>query len=293
MKTMKTTEAAYAKVNLHLEITGRRPDGYHEIDTVMQTVSLADRVSVEVTEDGKGEMILTCSRADIPTDGSNIACRVARAFLLAIGKEKDSVRIHIEKCIPVAAGLGGGSADGAAVLRALNRLYEYPLTKEELCNLATPLGADIPFCIVGGCRRATGIGEVFSPATSLPEDTVLVIAMGKMGSNTAAAYRKIDGQSDEKQLRSSETMLGSLEIGADAVAGALFNRFEEVILPENKDASCARRLLRIAGARGALMSGSGAAVFGIFSDRERAENALQMLKEKDFFATLAHPVPEQ
>ena len=292
MEILKTSEAAYAKVNLHLEITGRRPDGYHEIDTVMQTVSLSDTVTVEVTKDEKGEMLLSCTRADIPTDESNIACKVARAFLLAIGKEKDSLRIHIEKVIPVAAGLGGGSADGAAVLRALNRLYGYPLTKEALCNLATPLGADIPFCIMGGCRRATGIGEIFSSATSLREDTILVIAMGKMGSNTARAYGKIDEQSEKKSLISSEKMLKSLEMGADAVAAALYNRFEEVILPENADASAIRRTLRIAGAKGSLMSGSGASVFGIFDDREKAANAVEILCQKDFFATTAHPVSE-
>ena len=292
MEILKTTEAAYAKVNLHLEITERRPDGYHEIDTVMQTVSLCDEVSVEIARDERAEMTLTCSRADIPTDENNIACKVARAFLSAIGREKDSVCIHIEKRIPVAAGLGGGSADGAAVLRALNRLYGYPLTKEALCSLATPLGADIPFCIMGGCRRATGIGEIFSLATSLREDTILVIAMGKMGSNTARAYRKIDEQNGKKSLISSEEMLRSLEMGADAVASALYNRFEEVILPENADASAIRRTLRIAGAKGSLMSGSGASVFGIFDDGEKAKEAVKLLRQKDFFATTAHPIPK-
>ena len=292
MELFKTTESAYAKVNLHLEVLGKRPDGYHEIDTVMQTVSLSDTVTVEIQKDEKGEMLLSCTRADIPTDENNIACKVARAFLLAIGKEKDSVKIHIEKVIPVAAGLGGGSADGAAVLRALNRLYGYPLTKQALCDLATPLGADIPFCIMGGCRRAEGIGEIFSSAASLSEDTILVIAMGKMGSNTARAYGKIDEQNGKKSLISSEEMLRSLEMGADAVASALYNRFEEVILPENADASAIRRTLRIAGAKGSLMSGSGASVFGIFDDGEKAANAVEILRQKDFFATVAHPVSE-
>jgi len=291
MNKMYTTESAYAKVNLHLEVLGKRPDGYHEIDTVMQTVSLCDKVTVEAAQDGSGATELTCSLSFIPTDEKNIAWKAARAFLTAIGRESDSVKIHIEKKIPVAAGLGGGSADGAAVLRALNRLYGNVLTVAELCDIATPLGADIPFCIVGGCRRAEGIGEIFTVVPPLAESTVLVIAMGKMGSNTAKAYGKLDARKNSVADRSSDAMINALEEGnTKKIASLLFNRFEEVILPTNAPASSARRILRIQGAEGALMSGSGASVFGIFTDKQKAYAAVRILRAKGFFAVVENPV---
>ena len=244
-----------------------------------------------VTKDGLSKTELTCSLSYIPTDEKNIAWRAARAFLAAIDRESDSVKIHIEKKIPVAAGLGGGSADGAAVLRALNRLYENPLTVEELCALATPLGADIPFCIVGGCRRATGIGEIFTEVPSLCEDAVLVVSMGKIGSNTARAYAKLDAQPKRKTDHPSNEMIDALKKGSvQEVSTALFNRFEEVILPSNADASSARRMMRIAGAEGALMSGSGASVFGIFTDKKRAEEAVGLLLDKGYFAKIVTPI---
>lgn len=293
MINMQTTEAGYAKVNLFLEVLGKRSDGYHGIDTVMQTVSLCDELALAVAEDGKGELCLTCNLPYIPTDRRNIAWKAAKAFLCKIGKESDSVSIHIEKKIPVAAGLGGGSADGAAVLRALNRLYGYPLSIEELCELATPLGADIPFCLVGGCRRAEGIGEIFTKTAPLSKDLTLVIAMGRMGSNTAAAYGKLDARAVKGQSRNSLAMMAALAEGDTAkVCKELYNRFEEVILPENKDASSIRRILSITGANGALMSGSGAAVFGIFEKREKAEEAVEMLCKRGFFAVTAMPIDQ-
>lgn len=291
MEVRTHTEKAYAKINLHLEVMAKRPDGYHELDSVMQTVSLADEVTVKMRNDGRGEMRLGCSLSYIPTDERNIAWKAAKAFLAAIGKEGDSLEIYIEKRIPVAAGLGGGSADGAAVLRALNLLYGYPLTTEALCALSTPLGADIPFCIVGGCRRTEGIGEIFTVVKGLPEDVILVIAMGKIGSNTARAYGKLDAKADRACDRTAIPMIEALtQENAAKVAEKLFNRFEEVILPVNADASATRRIMRICGADGALMSGSGAAVFGIFDTEAKASSAISMLREKGFFAVAATPV---
>ncbi len=291
MKELRTVEAAYAKINLHLEVMAKRPDGYHELDSVMQTVSLADKVTIKVRHDQEGKMRLGCSISYIPTDERNIAWKVAKAFLAATDNEGDSLDIYIEKKIPVAAGLGGGSADGAAVLRALNRLYGYPLTIEALCELATSLGADIPFCIVGGCRRTEGIGEIFTVVPGLSEDVRLVIAMGKIGSNTARAYGKLDAKADRGCDKTALPMIEALTEGnATKVAERLFNRFEEVILPDNADASAARRIMKIAGAQGTLMSGSGAAVFGMFDDEKKAQTATAMLREKNFFAVTAKAI---
>ncbi len=291
MEEMTRIEKAYAKINLHLEVLAKRADGYHELDSVMQTVSLADNVTVKVKKDQKGKISLGCSLSYIPTDERNIAWKAAKAFLSKTGSEGDSTEIYIEKNIPVAAGLGGGSADGAAVLRALNALYGYPLTIEELCALATPLGADIPFCIVGGCRRTEGIGEIFTVVPGLSEDVRLVIAMGKIGSNTARAYGRLDAMRERGCDKTALPMIEALTEGdAPKVASLLFNRFEEVILPINADASAARRIMKVAGAQGALMSGSGAAVFGMFDDEKKAQAATTMLREKNFFAVTAKPI---
>ena len=290
MNVKQTTEPGYAKINLFLEVLDKRSDGYHEIDTVMQTVSLADALTIDALEDGKGEIALSCNLPYIPIDRRNIAWKAASAFLGKIGRESDSVRIHIEKKIPVAAGLGGGSADGAAVLRGLNRLYEYPLTTEQLCDLATPLGADIPFCLVGGCRRAEGIGEIFTEASPLSEQLTLVIAMGKMGSNTAAAYGKLDARQSKAQTYHSLAMMEALA-AADTkkICKELYNRFEEVILPERPMVTKIKETFLECGAVGTMMSGSGPSVFAIFEKEDEARRARDLLRQENCFVFMTRP----
>ncbi len=278
-------EKGYAKINLYLEICGRREDGYHEIDTVMQTIGLYDQITVGYDEEGEQGIVLTCDKSFIPTDEGNIAYRCAALFLKESGK-KGKVDIHIEKRIPVAAGLGGGSADGAAVLRALNTLTGINLPMEALCELGEKIGADIPFCIRCGCARAQGIGEIFTDAPPL-RGVFPVIAMGRQGSSTPAAYKALD-EKNYQGAGTADGMLGALETKSGAaVCAQLYNAFEKVILPVNKEAAEAKRLFLKLGAAGTLMSGSGAAVFGLFSSKRKAQFACKALRLCRYFAVVA------
>ena len=277
---------APAKINLFLEVTGRREDGYHEIDTVMQTVRYTDKINISFDPEGEG-IALTCNRYYIPTDRGNIAYRCAEEFLRATGKT-GRVEMHIEKRIPVAAGLGGGSADGAAVLKALNRLTGAGLSREELAAFSASIGADIPFCVRGGCARATGIGEVFSHASPLV-GAELVIAIGGRGSSTPEAYRLLD-ESGYSGGRNADSMLEALASGDRArVYAEMYNAFEDVIIGQNREIGYLKEKILLGGADAALMSGSGAAVFGVFESKKNARAVCRTLRESGCFAIVAQP----
>ena len=184
---ISTTEKAPAKLNLTLDVTGKRPDGYHLLRTVMQTVSLYDELSF-VREEQEG-IRLTCDRADLPLDSGNLAYRAADVLLQKFNLP-GGIRIDLKKKIPAAAGLAGGSTDAAAVLRAMNRLYGLGLTTETLCQLALPLGADIPYCVRGGTCLCEGIGEVMTPLTELQGLPVLLVKPA-FDLSTAYIYREL------------------------------------------------------------------------------------------------------
>ena len=178
---------AYAKLNLWLDITGKRSDGYHTLNTVMRRIDLYDDVSVETCTGG--EITVRCDKPEIPADSRNIAFRAAKAFLTKMRKNV-GVNIRIKKRIPVGAGLGGSSADGAAVLIALNELSGRPLDTGGLCALGAELGADVPFCITGGTAKCTGIGELMQPIDCA--DFAALIIMPEFSCSTAEAYRNYD-----------------------------------------------------------------------------------------------------
>ena len=186
---MEQTYFCPAKINLFLEVGDVRPDGYHDIDSVMQAVTLCDTVTVSFMA-GSGKITLTCDHPDLPCDERNIAYRAAQGYLNAAGLTTYDVKIHIEKKIPLAAGLAGGSTDCAGVLRCLQNML-VALSEEELYDLAKRLGADVPFCLRSGCSRTGGIGEVLTPYPSLTREAILVIAKGGEGVSTAEAYRQM------------------------------------------------------------------------------------------------------
>lgn len=258
---------AYAKINLSLDITGRREDGYHTLDTVMQSVTLADRVTAVLTE--TGEITLTCTKPHIPTDGKNTAFRAAQLFLDSTGLDF-GVKIHIEKHIPDEAGLGGGSADAAAVLRLLNRMAGEPLVTAELLYIGMQIGADVPFCVLNGTQRCGGIGEQMVPLRAMPA-CGLVLVKPPVGVSTPEAYRQCDTVPDSGE-RYSGALTRALERRSLAeTAQALGNRFDDALqfpaVREIKEKLCAL------GALNACMSGSGSAVFGVFETPEKAEEA--------------------
>lgn len=261
------TVIANAKLNLYLDITGTRKDGYHLLETVMQSVSLSDIVDVEVFE-GSG-IELSCDRADIPSDERNIAYKAAKAYLDAA--EIDAkLRISIQKRIPSGAGMGGGSADAAAVLAALDRHFG-ALCEKRLYEIALWVGADVPFCLAGGTRICKGIGEEISDCTSVNGCCFLVV-MPDFTCPTGEAYKKYDSAPVAARGELSQFTQGLSDIG---FAKRLYNVFEKLYCDERIE-DIKKRLIS-AGAEGAALTGSGAAVFGVFSDEQRAAEAAKQL----------------
>lgn len=283
---MRVTCDAAAKINLLLDIKGVLPNGYHSLYMVMQSVSLFDRITVEATAGGGIE--LTCSREGIPCDSRNTAYRAAECFFRVTGIPNPGVRIHIEKQIPHEAGLAGGSADAAAVIRALDRIYSPGLRERDLCRIGVQVGADVPFCICGGTMIAQGIGDLLTPLPDMP-DCTLLLAKPAEGVSTAQAYARYDAQRGSCRSQDACGMLAAIR-GGDLyeIARRLGNTFEQLMdTPHRVELKSA---LRSGGAIGSCMSGSGPTVFGIFDAPERAESCLAQLRTivKDVF--LCHPV---
>ncbi len=308
---MELTRNAYAKINLFLDITGRRADGYHTITGVMQAVSLCDRVTVAVEEPvgralcslgacpGRAErIVLTCTNPTLPTDARNLAWRAAEAFFAATGRGCRRLTIHIDKHIPAAAGLAGGSTDAAAVLSALNTLFDEPLTPQALGAVGLTLGADVPFCLCGGTHLTEGIGEVLTPMAPLPPCRVIVACAGE-GISTPAAYRALDerygqfapGAYHPENARLRELTDALARGDSEGICAHVFNLFESVILPTHDTARAIKRTLTEAGARTAMMSGSGPSVFGIFHpDSGDDIRALRALEAQGIPAWVCEPV---
>ncbi len=291
--TRQMTERGYAKINLHLDITGRMADGYHRVETVMQTISLFDEVTVTLTDEP--ELCASCNVAGVPTDAKNIAVRAAKLFLTKICAQSGA-HIAIRKQIPMAAGMAGGSADAAAALRALNRLYGMPLTAAELCELGAVLGADVPFCLVGGTAFADGRGDVLHALPSMPDCAVVCACEGE-GVSTPWAYRLLDTKYDNfeegcsYQPRGTQALRRALADGSpEAIAHSLYNIFEAPVLDARPVAAELRSLLLAGGAVGAMMSGSGPSVFGLFADDTTAQNAADLLRQNGYRPYLCRPV---
>ena len=270
---------AYAKINLWLDITGKRPDGYHTLNTVMRRIDLYDDVTVETN--GSGEVPVSCDVQNIPSDEQNIAYKAAKAFFMRTGKNMGA-NIHIVKRIPTEAGLGGSSADGAAVLCALNELCGQPFSVPELCGIGASLGADIPFCIAGGTAKCTGIGDIIEPV-SCCGFTVLIVKP-EFSCNTAEAYRKYDS-APIPERPGFDAFCASLSHNRSQSVANMYNVFEKLYCDEKIERI--KNDLLEAGAEGACMSGSGSAVFGIFDSMEEARKAEEMLGYGTKFAVKA------
>lgn len=281
---------APAKINLFLRILGRRPDGYHNLDTVMQKLDLCDFVTLSIVDEPG--VVLRCPDSDLPEDCSNIVFRAATAFLTACAGAGVGVHITLEKRIPVAAGLGGGSSDAGAVLLGLNRLLKTDLSIDELIGIARPLGADVPFFVTGyGAVRAEGIGDLMTPVPSLTGCTI-VLANPGLSVSTRWVYEKyaltIAGK-DSKIVSFSEKL-------ESAFSCAEVNDLEQVTLYSHPEIKTLKHELLALGASSVLMSGSGPTVFGIFPDGDdgfstlvrQAVHVLQQRKSVKVFVT--HPL---
>lgn len=280
-------EKAYAKVNLTLDVLGKRPDGYHDLKSVMQRISLCDEVDLEL--DTGAPWALDCDQPGVPLDGENLAWRAAEVFFSAVGRECSGLHMTIRKRIPSQAGLGGGSADAAAVLRGLNRYYGSPYAPMELADLGAQVGSDVPFCVLGGTALAQGRGERLEVLPPMP-DCWIVLCKPDFGSSTPALYRMLDEIAIPRRPQ-QEAMIQALR-GDDlrGVAEQLCNVFECAVAPLHPELEEIQALFRQAGAWGVQMSGSGSAIFGIVDREEAARPILQALSDGNLRAYLAKPV---
>ena len=288
MQNKTYTRKAYAKINLYLDVLGKMENGYHEIESVMQSVSLSDEITLTV---GEGDGIeITSNSPCVPLNEKNLVHRAAVKFLSYLKEISDTqiepkkLSFHIEKNIPVEAGMAGGSTDCAATLYLLNEAFDYPIKDNELLSLGASLGADVAFCLSGGTAVCRGIGEKIAPIECAKEIN-LVCAIGDKGVSTPYAFGLIDekfGTTPKPHGKINE-VVDALENGnISALSTSLFNRFEAVIEPINDTVSEIKAEMLKNGALGALMSGSGPSVFGIFPDSTVAERAAISLKMKNF-----------
>jgi len=284
MTTTAITLPAYAKINLYLAVTGKLPNGYHTVETVMQAISLHDLVTVEVHDSSAPTITLTCSATYVPCDSTNLVWRAAERFFDTAEAQNAAfqrfpVRMHIEKQIPVAGGLAGGSTDAAAALIALNRLSGDLLSRDTLLTIAASLGADVPFCVLANLGHTTALGLHWGEEMTILPPLVplhVVVAASGEGCPTPWAYSRIDALPYD-ETDGCRPMVDALTTGnTAAVLSQMYNVFEAAIYPERPEAkACFDILSRYANR--ALLSGSGSAVIGLFTDQSQAKAAAAAL----------------
>lgn len=274
---------AYAKINLCLDVIGKRQDGYHEIDMVMQTLSICDVIKVTLTTTGKIELSGSNEEEhkDIKWNESNLVYRAAKIFIDNYIKHFSGIKIEVEKNIPSAAGLGGGSSDAATTLMLLNELYEVNVSDKELMKLGVSLGADVPYFIVGGTARCKGIGEIVTPLKKV-KNLSCVLVKPDADISTALIYRETDEQSVPTFNVNVDNMCRAINEGnLDGIYTNIKNRLENVTIkhvPEIKDIE--EKLMKL-GANATCMSGSGPTVFGLFEDDDIAQRAFEYIKKEE------------
>lgn len=264
---------AHGKINLSLDIVGKREDGYHLLKMVMQSIDLHDEI--ELYEKAEG-VSLSCDKEYVPTDQRNIAYKAAK-LLLGEAKEKRGVHIHIKKNIPVAAGLAGGSTDAAAVLKGLNAFYGLGYSEEALMNLGLSLGADVPFCLKGGTCLCEGIGEVVTPLPSF-KDRVVVLVKPPFGVSTKDAYGAFSLEKIKRHVETEKLMLAMKQEDLQGVHYYVRNLLENVVLQKHPVVKRVKQQVAQSGAEVTLMSGSGPTVYGIYQEEEVARKAVDALR---------------
>lgn len=285
-------EKANAKINLYLDVIAKRNDGFHDIKTVMHSISLADEVTVMYSpSDTQNIRISLKGNKFLPTDEKNLAYRAAKLYLDSADKNA-SIDIRLDKRIPIAAGLAGGSSDAAATLRAMNRIFGKMFSNRALFKMAEQLGSDVPYCLYGKTALCEGRGEII---TKLPDVLKLniVVAIADEHVSTPAAYSVLDsmysyfdGSKETGGENYYDGLIQSIKSGQSNTDN-LFNIFEGAVLPKCEGASKIKKRLLELGARSALMSGSGPSVFGIFNNEKEAKKAAECLKSENITAHYA------
>jgi len=271
---MKECFRAYAKINISLDVVGKRENGYHNLKSVMQSVSLHDRIYINT--DFSGIRIKT-NLPYLPCDERNIVYKAAQLFFseAAISPAAD---IYISKKTPMGAGLGGGSADAASALLGLNKMFSYPLTSQKLEEIGLSCGADVVFCMRGGTQLAEGVGEILTPLPPLPECYITIIKPS-LSISTKTVFQGFN-LSECDYHPDTEGIISAIENGdIHAMSVRAYNVLEKAVLPKYKNLDLYKRDLLAYGALGSCMSGSGSAIFGIFDDEKKAKKTASYFKK--------------
>lgn len=280
-------EGAFAKINLTLDVLGKREDGYHDLSSVMQTVSIRDDIEIDI---GTGKpWRLLCDKEDIPTDSRNLAWKAAERFFNATGKDPDGIEIRITKRIPSQAGLGGGSADAAAVLRALNKHYDSPFSILALAELGASVGSDVPFCVECGTAMVEGRGERLRKLPDMP-DCCIVVCKPDFSCATGELYEKLDSVAIAKHPdnKAIENALYAGDLGK--IAENVYNVFDPVVTQDHLEMNYIKSICNSYGAVAYQMTGSGSAVFAIAESFEYAAVICNMLKDNYSQVYICKPV---
>lgn len=280
-------EGAFAKINLTLDVLGKRPDGYHDLKSVMQTISIRDDIEIDL-DTGK-PWSLSCSVEGIPCNEQNLAWKAAQVFFDTLNMDPNGISIRITKRIPMQAGLGGGSADAGAVLRALNRHYENPLSIFALAELGSQVGSDVPFCTVCGTAMVEGRGEKLRKLPDMP-DCCFVVCKPQFSSSTPELYKKIDAAEIPRRPdnQAMESALISGDLGK--IAENVYNVFDPIVTQEHLELNYIKSIFNSYGSVAQQMTGSGSAVFAIVPDFEFAAVICSMLKDNYPEVYIAKPV---
>lgn len=267
---------AYAKVNLGLDVIRKREDGYHELRMIMQTVDLYDTLTLEKTE-AEG-ISMTCNVEGLPCDKSNLVYKSAK-LMFEEYKLPGGIRMHLEKRIPMAAGMAGGSTDAAAVFNGMNKLYDLNISKERLCELGVKIGADVPYCIIGGTALSEGIGEVLTRLPNVP-DCVVLIAKPDFDVSTKYVFENLHANSliyhPDIDAMTEAIRNGDLP----GIIKVMDNVLETVTEAKYTEITSIKNVMKEHGAMRAMMSGSGPTVFGLYEDKKAAEEAAKAIREK-------------
>lgn len=270
----KIEKKAYAKINLGLDVLGVLPNGYHEVKMVMQTVGIYDVLTFEKASEG---IVITTDSGELPTNEDNLIYKAAK-ILFDKYNVTEGVRIHLEKHIPIAAGMAGGSTDAAATLKGINELFELGCDVEELREIGVKIGADVPYCVMGGTALAEGIGEKLTALTPAP-DCFLLVAKPDINVSTKYVYEHLDAL-ESYEHPDIDGMVASIEAGnLEGIVERMGNVLQDVTIPAHPIIDTLKKRMKELGAAESMMSGSGPTVFGIFTDEAKARKAYEQMVE--------------
>ena len=287
------TKNSYAKINLFLDVLNKRDDGYHNIKSVMQAISLHDRISLAVSDvAGENQIEIHCQNTSLKCDNSNLIYKAFARFFEKVKMNGKKCIFYLEKNIPISAGMAGGSSNAATALLLLNEALDFPLSQNQLLNIGAKIGADVSFCLTSGTCLCEGVGDIITPISPL-KNVYLVCAIDKSSVSTPVAFSLLDKKygTDCTDSMNIEKMLNAIEKNdLHEICSSLYNKFESVIIPQNQNIQQIKSIMAENGALGALMSGSGPSVFGIFDSEEAQNSAYIALKNDNISAFLCKTI---